>query len=159
MEPFADLEQENADLRDQLEVLSRPAFADPETQLRHDIWLRWLHQIPEEERATRALRTYTVGPDFMDSLSLDKVTRTRLLAVVVDVLTADVFSHPSRQPHQQQATKGNGSRPLVRSDGATAWRCHLKSGTPSAPRLLWWEKRDGSVELGRTAVHDDLRLR
>lgn len=156
--PVADLEHENAELREQLEVLLRPAFSDPQEQLRHEIWLQWLQQIPETDRPSKPLRAYTVGTDFLDSLTVQKVTRARLLVVVVDVLTGDVFGHPARHPHQQQETK-SGGKPLVRSDGATAWRCRLKTGTPSAPRLLWWELRDGSIELGRVALHDDLRLR
>lgn len=136
---------------------SRPVYADPEQQLRHEIHLHWLHTEQEEHR--KPLRPYAIGPDFLASLEADLIDRERVVTVCVEVLTRLVHDIPARETHQLRESAAGGTPARQRADGATAWRAALRRYTPGAPRLMWWELPDGSVELGRAAHHDDTRLR
>jgi hypothetical protein len=46
----------------------------------------------------------------------------------------------------------------VREDGARAWRVSLQSNTPAARRLHYWVLPDGSIELAKVGVHDDMSI-
>lgn len=157
-------EREGCRLRHQLERLQaeharlttarRPVFADPLHQLHHELHLCWLDTVPEPEREQAPLRTYTVGPDLIESLDTDLVPRARIIRVIVDVLTGAVYTHPGRATHRQRVTPAPGSSPLIRADRATAWRCAVKTNAPAAARLLWWQLSDGSIELDRVIRHE-----
>lgn len=58
-----------------------------------------------------------------------------------------------------RSSDGGGTAVRIRADGAVAWRCDIKRGTVSAPRLMYWRHPDGVIELGRVATHDDMMLR
>ncbi|MFD7161347.1 hypothetical protein ACFV9C_42645 [Kribbella sp. NPDC059898] len=144
----------NAELMAELAAPHPPLFADPVQQLRHDLHLTWLRATPEAERDTQPLRTYAAGPDLIDSMNLELVTRERILLVMVDVLTGAVHTHPGRAAHRQRTNAAGSSTAQIRGDKAIAWRCSLKTNTPAAPRLLWWQLRDGSIELDRVVRHE-----
>lgn len=59
---------------------------------------------------------------------------------------------------QATVPNGPGSPQLSRTDSAMAWRATLAQRTSQAARLLWWELPDGTVELGKAALHDDTTL-
>lgn len=134
-------------------------YGDPERQLRHEIQQTWLTSLPEADRDTRPMRDFCLGRDFLTSLDLGMVDRRRALGVAVEILTRDVYKHPGRDTHPLRTSEGGGTPQLTRDDGAAAWRCALKIGTPAAPRMHWWELPDGQVELGNIAHHDDFSLR
>jgi hypothetical protein len=46
---------------------------------------------------------------------------------------------------------------LVRSDGARAWRCNLKT-TSNGPRLHYWVLADATIEFASIVVHDDFSI-
>jgi hypothetical protein len=55
-------------------------------------------------------------------------------------------------------TGGRAHNPhLVRSDGARAWRCNLKT-TSNGPRLHYWVLVDGTIEFASINVHDDFSI-
>lgn len=136
---------------------SRPVSEDPQRQLMHEIDLAHLHSGPESDRGT--LRTYSLGPDFLTDLDSDIIDRARTLRVVVDVLTRAAFTMPAREVHPLRSSDAGNASAVTREDGATAYRASIRVKTPGAPRLMWWELTDGSVELARAAHHDDLRIR
>ncbi len=141
----------------ELSAPARPVFDDPEKQLRHEIEQAWLTSGPETERGI--LRQFTVGPDLLDDLTAHIIDRARTLRVVVDVLTRRAFTMPSREVHPFRTDESGGASAHTRDDGATAYRASIKVNSPGAPRLMWWELPDGTVELARAAHHDDWRIR
>lgn len=131
-----------------------PVYADPEDQLRHDLQLAWLHAIPENDRDAAPLRPYRLGPDLIDSLNVGVAPQARILRVMVDVITGVVHTYPGRQAHRQRTSSSGSAPPLVRGDGAVGWRCAIKTNSPAAGRLLWWQLPDGPVELARLIRHE-----
>ncbi|WP_327129733.1 hypothetical protein [Streptomyces sp. NBC_01727] len=67
-----------------------------------------------------------------------------------------------RQLHEplaerRRSSDSGGAGPRVREDGA--WRCDIKHGIANALRLMRWKLSDGTIELGRAAVHGNMQLR
>ena len=159
------LAQANADVEaliNELDAATCPhptVYSDPEAQLRHEIWLTWLTNTPETDRANQPLCDYDLGPDFLESMNLQLVSRGRILDVVVDVLTRRVHQIPARRSHPLRAAEAGNAPQRTRIDGAAAWRCDLKTGKPGGPRLSWWQHVDGRIELGKAGHHDDYALR
>lgn len=131
-------------------------FSDPEEQFRDEVTRAWLRSTPEADRGVFPLRDYVLGREFLDSLGTVPAPRAKVVGVVVDVLTRRAYDIPARQVHPQgRGAAATVTGQLVRDDGAGGYRCHIRTATANAPRLLWWECVDGSVELARAASHDD----
>lgn len=145
-EPDTTLEQSEPTLTTRL-------FADDADQLRHDLQQTWLRQVPECDRSANCLRGYRLGDRFLDGLKTVTAPRDRVLTVLVDVLTRRAYSMPARAVHPHGTHRGGPQ--LTRDDGGRAYRATVKDGTPGAPRLLWWELVDGTVELAWAGHHDD----
>lgn len=147
---------EIARLRAELDFVSTPMFDDPETQFRDDVERSWLRQIVESDRPQWSLREFRVGPRFLDSLDMPQASRRKIIEVVVDVLTRRAFEMPARSVRAQGDGGPAGvNGQVVRPDGATGYRCNIRANTPQAPRLMWWELTDGTVELALAGRHDD----
>jgi len=133
-----------------------PAFLDPEEQFRYEVYREWVRRIPAAEKADKPLAEYTLGDEFLSSLDeLEGISRDKVVAVVVEVLTGQVQHLAGREPHQLRAGPA-GSRYVTREDGATCWRVALQRDTAAARRLHYWRTRDG-YELSRVVLHDDYR--
>ncbi|MEV3855305.1 hypothetical protein AB0J38_13375 [Streptomyces sp. NPDC050095] len=114
-------------------------FADAVRQFRHEVDLHWLHTVPEPERDQTPLADYLLGRDWIASLeTIELVTRRKILDVVVEVLTGRAVDSAARRLRRMRSSDGGGSAVRVRADGAGAWRCDLKQGAASAPRLMYW---------------------
>jgi hypothetical protein len=142
-------------LRAELAAETAPLFADPEEQFRDDVYRTWLRQVTEPEREQWPLRQYLVGPEFLDNLDLPQAPREKIIEVVVDVLTRRAYNMPARsvRPHGDGGPAGIHGQ-VTRDDGATGYRCNIRANTPQAPRLLFWELIDGTVELALAGLHD-----
>lgn len=133
-------------------------YADPERQFCWEVEQRWLTTVPETEREERPLAGYRLGRDWLASLeAIELVDRSKILDVVVEVLTGRVVDSAARRIRRMRS--GDGSGPRIRDDGAVASRCDFKQRAASAPRLMWWKLPDNIIELGRVAAHDDMQLR
>jgi hypothetical protein len=85
----------------------RNLFADPLEQLDFEIRLAWARRIPAAEKRARPLGTYHVGPVFLSSLAeIDGVDRTKVVDVIVEVLTGLVHELPGRDTHQLRTDTG-----------------------------------------------------
>lgn len=137
-------------------------FSDPAAQFDHELYLTWLTCTPECDRDQWALRPYTLGPEFLDSLhTMREHPRPHILRACVDVVTgryAEINSRNAKHAGQGKASQGVVGRTVRPADRAVAWRCAVANNTPNAPRLLWWEVPGGDPELGRVAAHDDFRI-
>lgn len=133
-------------------------YADPEVQLRHELHLTWLAIVPEDERGGQPLRTFTIGPDFIESLGADLIDKEHTLRACVDVLTRRVYTiGHKRRPHPQRTSTAGNAPQQARGDGGLAWRATIRDQA-GGPRLLWWELPNGKVELCRAAHHDDVTM-
>jgi hypothetical protein len=143
----------------ELETLlhSRRVFEDPAEQLKHEIWLAWMHAYSEADRDRHPLAPYRFGPRFVESVeTIEGVEREKVVATCVDVLTRRAWEINGRKARQMRTHDTGGSQVRVRvHDQATAWRCNIQTNSPSARRLMWWEVPDGSIELAVAALHDD----
>jgi hypothetical protein len=136
---------------------SGPAFANPAEQFRHEVYTEWVQRIPAAEKAEKPLANYTLGPEFLDSLAkVEGVSRAKVVAVVVEVLTGQVQHLPGRDLHQLRES-GAGSRYIKRPDGATCWRVALQQDTAAARRMHYWRLGKDEYELSRVLLHDDFR--
>ncbi len=133
-------------------------FIDPEQQLRHDVLLAWAALIPAAEKSDRALPTsWSVGADFLRSLDdVDGISRTKVLEVVVHVLTGLAETMPGRDLHRLRIGPGGDDAYVERAPGEFCWRVALQRNAPSARRLHHWKHGD-RIELSRVALHDEMR--
>jgi hypothetical protein len=143
-------------LRAEIDTENLPLFSDPEEQFRDDVQRTWLRQVSEHERGSWPLRDFRLGPEFLSNLDIPQAPRKKIIEVVVDVLTRRAFDMTSRavRAHGNGGSAGTNGQ-LVRSDGAAGYRCNIRMNTPQAPRLMWWELTDGTVELALAGRHDD----
>jgi hypothetical protein len=133
-----------------------PAFVDPEQQFRHEVYCEWVARIPAADKPGKGLAEYQLGADFLESVEkIDGVSRDKIVAVVVEVLTGQAPHLPGRDAHQLR-TGDAGSRYVSRADGATCWRVALQQDTAAARRLHYWRIRD-RYELSRVVLHDNFR--
>jgi hypothetical protein len=136
-----------------------PSFADPERGFRFLVERAWGSLIPAAEQPRCPLGAYTLGPDFLRSLdSLHGLSADRVADVVMEVITGKASQSAGRELHQLRTDDAGGSPQRIRQDGARAWRVSLQSNTPAARRLHFWVLPDGSIELAKVGVHDDMSI-
>ena len=133
-------------------------FSDPITQLAFEVDLAWARRVPAEQKDVLPLAPWTVGPDFFGSwAAVEGVSRSKVVDVIVEVLTGRVYELAGLEAHQLRSGMGGDDPPRVREDGATCWRVSLQVKTPSARRLHYWLLNDGGIELSSVRLHDDMR--
>ncbi|MGC5022958.1 hypothetical protein [Micromonospora sp. DT47] len=132
------------------------AFVDAEEQFRYEVYCEWVRRIPAAEKSSKPLAEYVLAAGFLDSVEqLEGISRAKIVAVVVEVLTDQVQHLAGRDVHQLR-TGGGGSPYVRRPDGATCWRVALQRESAAARRLHYWRTPHG-YELSRVALHDDYR--
>ncbi|ACV07229.1 DUF4200 domain-containing protein [Kytococcus sedentarius] len=129
-------------------------FADPARQLRWELERTWVETTRPEDKATWPLpASYRIGPAMADSLrTVQGVSRDRVLRVAVAVLTGRGVD----EDHVLRRGDAGNAPAVTREDGAVCRRAPLQQKTPSARRLSYWRLPDGTIELSRVALHDDL---
>jgi len=134
-----------------------PWFTEPAEQFRHEVYDAWVRTVAAGEKATLPLGTYALGPRFLASLDeVEGVSRRKVAETAVHVVTGRAPAMPGLQLHQLRTSEGGGSPQRTRDDGGKGWRVSLQVNTPSARRLHFWRLPDGSVELSRVVLHDDV---
>ncbi|WP_299926105.1 hypothetical protein [uncultured Nocardioides sp.] len=156
------LEQSRAKLRKSRTTSAAtgaPSFADPAREFRFLVERAWATRIPLAEQPSCPLGDYTFGPHFLRSLaSLHGLAADRVADVVMEVATGKAALSAGRELHHLRTEDAGGSPQRVREDGARAWRVSLQSNTPAARRLHYWVLSDGSIELAKVGVHDDMSI-
>ncbi|MER7556905.1 hypothetical protein ABTZ46_08185 [Nocardioides sp. NPDC126508] len=134
-----------------------PVFADRERGFRHLVEAAWARRIPVGEQPTRPLPDFAIGERFLDSVdALEGIAVDKIADVVMEVLTGLAEQSTGRELHQLRTSAGGNAAPQSRSDGAVCYRVSMQIHTPSARRLHFWKCADGTVELSRVVVHDDM---
>jgi len=141
----------------QAEGAAAALFTDPEDAFGHEVYLAWAARFSSAERADRPMAGYAIGPEFLGSLeAVEGVKRSKVVQVVVEVLTGLAEQLAGRDRHPLRTGRGGDDPQAQREDGALAWRVALQRGTSSARRLHYWQLGD-RIELSRVALHDDMR--
>ncbi|MEU6136104.1 hypothetical protein [Nocardioides sp. NPDC047086] len=134
-----------------------PVFADRERGFRHLVEAAWARRIPVGEQPTRPLPDFAIGERFLDSVdALEGITVDKIADVVMEVLTGLAEQSTGRELHQLRTSAGGNAAPQSRPDGAVCYRVSMQIHTPSARRLHFWKCPDGTIELSRVVVHDDM---
>ncbi|MDR7313725.1 hypothetical protein J2S40_004783 [Nocardioides luteus] len=134
-----------------------PVFADRERGFRHLVEAAWARRIPVGEQPTRPLPDYSIGERFLDSVeALEGITIDKIADVVMEVLTGLAEQSTGRELHQLRTSAGGNAAPQSRPDGAVCYRASMQIHTPGARRLHFWKCPDGTIELSRVVVHDDM---
>ncbi|OIJ24757.1 hypothetical protein [Nocardioides luteus] len=134
-----------------------PVFADRERGFRHLVEAAWARRIPVGEQPTRPLPAYSIGERFLDSVdALEGIALDKIADVVMEVLTGLAEQSTGRELHQLRTSAGGNAAPQSRPDGAVCYRVSMQIHTPSARRLHFWKCPDGTIELSRVVVHDDM---
>lgn len=134
-----------------------PVFADRERGFRHLVEAAWARRIPVGEQPTLPLPAYAIGDRFLDSVdALEGITVDKIADVVMEVLTGLAEQSTGRELHQLRTSAGGNAAPQSRPDGAVCYRVSMQIHTPSARRLHFWKCPDGTIELSRVVVHDDM---
>ncbi|ANC32162.1 hypothetical protein [Isoptericola dokdonensis] len=153
----ADLRRQQAESRTPTSDDDGPWFTDPADQFRHEVRTAWVRGVPAAQKASLPLRDYSLGPRFLDSLTLGGISRRKIVETVVHVVTGRAADINGLQLHRLRTDEGGDSQPVTRdADGATCFRVSLQINTPSARRLHFWRLPDGGYELSRVVLHDDV---
>lgn len=113
---------------------------------------------PQEREDSYPLKIEEVSysSEFFPSISRDQLDEDELrktVRVMVDLISGRNAVEHKHKVHE--LFEGLGGPQKSRSDGALCWRVRIESGTPQAKRLHYWQLRDGSIEFGWVANHDD----
>lgn len=124
----------------------------------HEIQLAWIERLGPRERLSYPLpKNFSLGPQFSESIEeLDNGQKNKAFKAVVDVLTSYATELDARNIHPLREGEGASAKDVIRSDGAICLRAYIEHKTASARRLHYWQKRDGSIELSRVVLHDDM---
>ncbi|WP_422390185.1 hypothetical protein [Arthrobacter sp. N1] len=138
---------------------SGPAFVDPESQFRHEVYLEWVNRIPAASKASMPLPAFDLADGFLDCVdTIQGVDRSKIVAVAVEVLTGLADSMPGREMHRlRTGAKGNTAN-WEHPEHGSAWRVSLQVRSASARRLHFWRGTDDRITLARVGVHDDMGI-
>lgn len=132
------------------------AFTDPVEQFRHEVYMEWAARIPASSKKELPLCRYDLAPDFLRSVEdLQGVERSKVVAVVVEVLTGLAENMAGREMHRLRNGAAGGSAWVEDRALGTAWRVSLQVRTASARRLHFWRGEAGQITLANVGVHDE----
>lgn len=124
-----------------------------------DVYRAAVPRYTEDDKRRYPLRAVTLGPEFVQRVRrLDGISAEKVAEVSADVAARRAHEFAGREVHALRAGEGVAPQRTRSRDGATAWRCALQIGTPSARRLHWWELPDGAIELASVGAHDDFSI-
>ncbi|GHD03426.1 hypothetical protein [Zhihengliuella salsuginis] len=131
-------------------------FLTVEDALRHEVYVEWVSRVDAAEKPHFPLPDhYDVGPKFADSfVALQPDTQGKALKALVDILTGRAQKIPSRQVHALRTGDGGDDPQMERADGSKCFRASVEVNAPSARRIHYWKKPDGTIELHEVVVHD-----
>ena len=137
----------------------RQRFSNDHDWFLEEIRRAWLGRYSPQERIENyplQPETFRFSADFFASVvdgRLDDDELRKLVRIVLDLVTGRNAVEHKHVVHPMQ--EGLGGPQRTRDDGALCWRMHLENGQPQAKRLHYWQLRNGNVELGWVANHDD----
>jgi hypothetical protein len=133
-------------------------FRDPADLFRYRTRHAWVTRTTADDKEQYPWREVHLGDGFLASLSaVEGIDDDRVAEVAADLVCGRADQMSGYEMHQLRSGAGAEDRPVVRERGETCWRVALQRNTPSARRLHFWRRADGSVELSSVRLHDDMR--
>lgn len=127
-------------------------YDDPEAQLRWEVETRWLMSMPEQQRRAFTLYPWAIGPGLLTGLQQPVVPRRKTIEVMLTILRGrgweDCTTH--------QFLESKAGKPRLSPAGAIMWRTYVKTESPQAPRLTWWQEPDTTICFDHVGSHDEL---
>ena len=137
---------------------TRQLFRDPADLFRYRVRHAWVTRTTADDKEQYPWREVHLGDGFLASLSeVEGIDDDRVAEAVADIACGRADQMSAYEMHQLRSGAGAEDRPVVRGRGETCWRVALQRNTPSARRLHFWRRADGSVELSSVRLHDDMR--
>jgi hypothetical protein len=153
----AELAEALAESKNAVQPIGRYFLTDRQ-QLDFEIDLAWARRVPAADKPNRPLAGWSYGPEFFETLhTLEGIDRSKVVDVIVEVLTGLDTELSARGLHQLRSGDGGDDAPRVGPHGETYWRVALQQGTPGARRLHYSRAPDGFITLFSVRHHDDLR--
>lgn len=136
-------------------------FRNAVKQFEFEVYVSWVKRFSADDKETTPLpSTWTLGPDFLDSIGRVDVQRAKVVERVVDVLVMTGNAEADRPRFGWRVFRdGKSGNTVERPDGAVCYRANVESGTAGASRLHVWKLPDGSYEFDNVAHHDDFSHR
>jgi len=137
----------------------RNRFASDSDWLHEELRRAWIGRYTAQERSDSyrlRLEKFSFSAEFCDSVKeprLDEDEIRKVVRLMVDLVTGRNAAERKHTVHE--LFDGLGGAQRSREDGALCWRVHIENGSPQAKRLHYWEKRDGFIEFGWVANHDN----
>lgn len=158
-----ELRKERRSLQDKVKHLKAQLLGGADVEDVEDAFRAQLQRAYERttsvaDRETWPLQDYQVGPAFLESLDVQPELRPKVVEVCADVVSGRFRVMPGREHHDLRSGIGGDAPQVTRADGARAYRIAVQIKTPSARRLHYWRLPDGSVELSRVVLHDDMTI-
>jgi hypothetical protein len=133
-------------------------FEDPAEQLDFEIRAAWARRIPASDKKARPLAEWGYSDHFFETLdSLKGIDRSKIVDVIVEVLTGLDKEMPGRERHQLRTGPGGSDPQRLGPNGEQYYRVALQIGTAGARRLHYSRAVNGRIELSSVRLHDDLR--
>jgi hypothetical protein len=119
----------------------------------------WIGRYKPSERASKYplnFERFGFAPGFFASINSENLSEEEIrktVRVILDIATGRNSVEHKHTVHEKFTHLGGPQE--SRGDGALLWRVHLESGVPAAKRLHYWLRRDGFIDFGWVANHDD----
>jgi hypothetical protein len=113
----------------------------------------------ESDRLTHPPVSYELGRSFLESVHhVQGLPRPKLVESVAWLISGRSELLAKLDVHELRTSQAADAPPLLRRDGAKAYRAALQQRTPSARRLHYWRRPDGALELSKVGLHNDLTI-
>lgn len=150
-------ELEQAQSPDIIQMLSG-RFLDRRDQLDFEIRVAWALRYPSTDKASHPLGRWTYAPQFFPSLDeLKGFDRGKIVDVIVEIVTGDVYRIPGRDLHELRQGKGGDDPVRTTPHGEIYWRAALQLGAAGGRRIHFYRRKDGVIVLSSVRLHDDYR--
>lgn len=130
-----------------------------EERFRADVLEAWTTKQSDDDRQRHPLAVFRLHPEFLPSIEAAGASRSKVVETVMLVACGRAVAVAGREVHPLRVGAG-ATEPQRRrtSDEASAWRCAIQRGAPSARRLHWWKLDGGEIEFANVVKHDDMRI-
>jgi len=119
------------------------------------IQLRVAELIREGTATNQSVRTFKLGPKFLESARHWGFTYSGSAMILIDSCARIVIGKPRKDLKPFRTSKSSADQRVRSSDRALAWRNHLTKGGPGF-RLMYWETSEGEIEFANVGDKDEL---
>ena len=137
----------------------RDRWASNEEWFNEELRRAWIGRYMPSERVKNYplnFEKFGYAESFFESVNSEKLSEEEVkktVRVMLDIATGRNSVEHKHTVHEKFTHLGGPQE--TRSDGALLWRVHLEKDVPAAKRLHYWLRKDGFIDFGWVANHDD----